>query len=80
MHRIDETSPLFGETAESLARIPIEVVVVLKGLDETFAQTIHARMSYTSEQIVWGRRLVDIFSDAPDGRRMIDYTHFHDVR
>jgi inward rectifier potassium channel len=79
MHRIDESSPLFGETAESLMGQPVEVLAVMKGLDETFAQTIHARTSYTPDEIVWGRRLVDIFFDEPDGRRVIDYTHFHDV-
>jgi len=79
MHRIDETSPLYGCTAESLRRQPTEVVVVMRGLDETFAQMVHARTSYAAEEILWGRRLVDIFSEAPDGRRVIDYTHFHDV-
>jgi inward rectifier potassium channel len=79
MHRIDETSPLFGETTESLMARRAELVVVLKGLDETFAQTIHARASYTPDEIAWGRRLVDIFSREEDGRTVIDYTHFHDI-
>ncbi|MEJ0066614.1 MAG: hypothetical protein WDM85_15370 [Caulobacteraceae bacterium] len=42
MHQIDESSPLFGETTESLQQQRAEIVVILKGLDETFAQTIHA--------------------------------------
>lgn len=79
MHRIDETSPLFGETTESLFARRAELVVVLKGLDETFAQTIHARASYTPDEIAWGRRLVDIFTPREDGRIVIDYTHFHDI-
>jgi inward rectifier potassium channel len=79
MHRIDETSPLFGETMESLFARRAEIVVVLKGLDETFAQTIHARASYTPDEIAWGSRLVDIFSRREDGRTVIDYTHFHDI-
>jgi inward rectifier potassium channel len=79
MHRIDETSPLFGETIDSLTQRRAELVVVLKGLDETFAQTIHARASYTPEEIAWGSRLVDIFSRREDGRTVIDYTHFHDI-
>ena len=78
MHQIDEASPLFGETTESLMQ-RAEIVVILKGLDETFAQTIHARASYTPEEIVWGSRLVDIFSRNDDGRPVIDYTRFHDI-
>jgi inward rectifier potassium channel len=79
MHRIDETSPLYGATTESLIAQRAEIVVILKGLDETFAQTIHARASYTPEEIIWGARLADVFSRAPDGRPVIDYTRFHDI-
>ncbi len=79
MHQINEASPLYGETAASLSNKPSEIIVVLKGLDETFAQTIHARASYMANQIVWGSRLVNIFSLDEDGRRVIDYTHFHAV-
>jgi inward rectifier potassium channel len=79
MHQIDESSPLFGETTESLQQQRAEIVVILKGLDETFAQTIHARASYTPEEIVWGGRLVDIFSRNDDGLPVIDYTRFHDI-
>ena len=79
MHRIDETSPLFGETLESLIEKKAEVVVVMKGLDETFASTIHARGSYTPDEIVWGGRLADIFTMDAEGRRAIDFRLFHDV-
>jgi inward rectifier potassium channel len=79
MHQIDEASPLFGETTASLIEQRAEIVVILKGLDETFAQTIHARASYTPEEIVWGGRLVDIFSRNEDGLPVIDYTRFHDI-
>lgn len=79
MHRIDEDSPLFGETPESLAAKAAEIVVIMRGLDETFASTIHARASYVPHEIVWGRRLVDIFSRDTSGRRVIDFTHFHAV-
>ena len=79
MHRIDELSPLLGESAESLTARNAQILVVLKGIDETFAQTIHARGGYLPDQIVWGGRLVDIFTRDDEGRAVIDYTHFHDV-
>lgn len=79
MHRIDEDSPLFGETPESLMDKHAEIVVIMRGLDETFASTIHARASYVPREILWGRRLVDIFSRDTNGQRVIDFTHFHAV-
>jgi len=77
IHPITATSPLYGATPESLAAADAEVVVSLLGLDELFAQTIHARHRYGADDIVWNARLADILFR--DGRREIDYTHFHDV-
>jgi inward rectifier potassium channel len=51
----------------------------MKCLDETFASTIYARASYAPHEIVWGRRLADIFTRLPDGRRAIDFRRFHDI-
>lgn len=79
MHRIDEASPLFGHTLASLNADRVEIMVVMKGLDETFASTIHARTSYIPEEIVWNGRLADIFMLDDSGRRIIDFRHFHDV-
>lgn len=79
MHAIDETSPLFGETRESLIAKSAEILVILKGLDETFVTTIHSRRSYLPEDIVWGARFADIFSMTPEGRRLIDFAKFDQV-
>jgi len=79
MHRIDEASPLYGETRESLEDKHAEIVVVMKGLDETFVSTIHARTSYTPDEIVWGRRLADIFGVDAQGQRSIDFHRFHEL-
>jgi inward rectifier potassium channel len=80
MHRLDENSPLYGATAETLIAEGAEIIVVLSGVDETFAQRIHARHAYSAEQILWDKQFVDILSVTPDGQRAIDYRLFHDVR
>jgi len=79
VHPIDEQSPLFGMTPDAFRACEAEILILLTGSDETFAQTIHARTSYTPDEIIWGARLVDIFNVDEHGRRVIDYTHFHDV-
>jgi len=79
MHEIDESSPLYGETLESMIQAQPDIVVTLTGLDETVAQTVHARHYYIAEEILWNMRFVDIFSTKPDGRRLLDLTRFHDV-
>jgi len=79
IHPIDEASPLFGETAHSLFEKQAEILVVMKGTDETFVSTIHARTSYIPEQIRFGQHLADIFGVDAQGRRTIDFTRFHDA-
>ncbi len=78
MHTMDETSPLYAITPDQLAAEDGEIVVTVSGLDETLSQAIHARISYTTEDIRWGHRFADIFDTLPDGRRSLDFRRFHD--
>jgi inward rectifier potassium channel len=77
MHRIDEESPLYGQTPESLSAMQAELIVLLSGTDETLADTIFARNSYKPHQILWRHRFIDILSVTPKGRRVVDLTRFH---
>jgi inward rectifier potassium channel len=79
MHAVDETSPLFGQTLETLIADKAEIVVVLAGVDETLAQRIHARHSYLPHEIVWDRRLADIIMMDDSGRPVVDYGRFHEL-
>jgi inward rectifier potassium channel len=79
MHVIDEDSPLYGATPESLEEVQTDIVVTLTGIDETVSQTVHARHYYITDEILWNMRFVDIFSKKPDGRRVLDFNRFHDV-
>ena len=80
IHPIDSTSPLFGETAESLAKKNATIIVSLVGIDETFAQTVHARHYYAAHEILWNHRFVDILSKIEDRRIRVDYHRFHDTQ
>jgi len=79
IHPITEASPLHGATAASLAAEEARIVVSVVGLDESYAQTVHARHSYAAEDIVWNARFADVVVREPDGEVRIDYARFHDV-
>ena len=79
IHPITEESPINGVTKEAMEAASAEIIVSVTGLDETFAQTVHARYSYRARDLLWGRRFVDILERGPDGVLSIDYTHFDDV-
>jgi inward rectifier potassium channel len=79
VHVIDQFSPLYGMTSESLSDTNSMLIISLSGIDETVAQVVHARHSYSANEILWNNRFVDIFYHTSDGHRYIDYNRFHDV-
>jgi inward rectifier potassium channel len=79
MHRIDETSPLSGLSLEDLSAHQMELIVLLRGTDDTLADVIYARHAYAPGDIVWNHRFVDVLSVSPHGRRVVDLTRFHDT-
>ena len=79
MHRIDEASPLYGHSIDSLLEQQAEIVVLLSGRDETVADTIYARHSYLPDEIRWQERFVDVLEISPDGRRIVNLRRFHDT-
>jgi inward rectifier potassium channel len=78
LHVIDEKSPLFGETAESLAAQEAEVDVSIIGTDDLWMQSVHARHRYMWTEIAWGKRHVDVLSEEPNAM-ILDLRKFHDI-
>ena len=79
MHPIDRESPLAGLTAETMEDANSEILVTVTGLEEFTTQNVHARYSYSWEELLWDCRFADIFRDDDSGRRVIDYGRFHDT-
>lgn len=68
VHPIDEHSPLHGKTAQDLERLQAEILILIKGFDDTFSQTVHSRYSYRYDEITWGARFIPAFdTDAQGG-------------
>ena len=78
-HPIDEQSPLYGATPESLAKVEAEILVSLVGTDDTSLQAVHARTRYLHDDIVWGARHADVLSEDPDGNLVLDVRRFHEL-
>lgn len=78
MHVIDETSPLYNATAESLAAGDALLLLTIAGADETAAQTMQARYSWRHDEIRWGYRYVDLMHEE-DHVMHVDYALFHKI-
>lgn len=66
VHPISESSPLRGMTRETFLASEPELVCLISGHDETFAQTVHARISYDKQEIAWGARFRDMYTTDVD--------------
>ncbi len=80
VHPIDETSPMFGFTHDDLVRTDTEFLILVSGIDETFAQTVHARMSYKASEILMGMKFSNMYNPiAKDGTISIDVSKLSNV-
>ena len=77
IHAIDETSPLFGLDMAGLEAAQATIIVAIEGHDETSAQTVRARKTYLTQDIVIGQRFVDVLEPSDDDRVRVNYTKFH---
>ena len=79
VHPLTADSPLARLGREGLRAANAELHVSLVGVDDTFAQSVHARATYTMDDVVWDARFVDVFARDPDGARVLDLRRFHDT-
>ncbi len=79
VHPIDADSPLDGLTAADLERVQAEVIVLLKGYDDTFSQTVLARHSYKHDELVWNRRFAPAFYVDTRGDLILDIGKVSDL-
>jgi inward rectifier potassium channel len=79
MHRIDQSSPLWGWTKEDLIAKNMEICVAITGIDETLALPVCGHFSYPAEEILRDHRFADIFSWSNTGRFQINFGRLHDT-
>ncbi|EPB70800.1 inward rectifier potassium channel 2 domain protein [Ancylostoma ceylanicum] len=63
-HVIDESSPLYGLTRESLLSAEFELIMTVEGIVEATGMTFQARTSFLPDEILWGHKVLD-FDVAP---------------
>lgn len=79
VHDITPESPLYGLIMADYEARDVEIIVQLKGYDDTFAQDVHARNSYVHEEIEWHRRFIRAYEVDDDGTAVIDLDRLHET-
>jgi inward rectifier potassium channel len=72
VHAIEGDSPLAGKTHDDLAAIQAEFLVLVKGWDETFGQTVHQRFSYRYDEIEWDAKFTPAFAIDSHGDMVLE--------
>jgi len=80
VHPIVPSSPLHGTTAEALEAKAAEIMVLIRGFDDTFSQVVNARSSYRYDEILWGYRFSPAFHNDEDGHLVLDLAKMDDVK
>lgn len=78
-HTIDEQSPLFGVTAERLEREDAFFVASTLSLELVMAASVQSSQDYAWEDICFGVRFVDVYTELENGRLTVDYGRLHEI-
>jgi inward rectifier potassium channel len=78
-HVIDEQSPLYGATPESLETSRAVLVASVVGIDPVIPAAIQTQQDYTWRDVRWGERFVEIYTEHGDGKLTVDYGRLHDT-
>ena len=67
VHPINEESPLYQMSLEDMQQANMEALVFVKAFDETFSNTVVARTSYRTEEIVTGAKFIPMYHRSKEG-------------
>ena len=67
VHQIDEQSPLYGLNEKDFEDKHLEVLILIRAFNDDFSQYVHARSSYTFDEIRWNSRFKVPYSIDEDG-------------
>ena len=80
VHPIDAASPLAGKTAEDLRSMDAELLILIKGFDDTFSQLVHSQYSYRHDEILWGAKFEPAFRVDRNGDMVLDVNRIHELK
>ncbi len=72
VHPIDEESPLYGKTAKDLEELEAELLIMVKGFDDSFSQHVISRSSYKYDEIEWDAKFIRAYTTDETGETIVD--------
>ncbi|HEY6435653.1 MAG TPA: ion channel [Ignavibacteriaceae bacterium] len=72
VHPIDDDSPLNGKTAKDFEELEAELLIMVKGFDDSFSQHVITRSSYKYDEIEWDVKFVRAYATDETGETIVD--------
>ena len=77
VHPIDEDSPFYGKSEAEIKAVEPEILILIKGFDDTFSQVVHSRFSYTTNEIIWNAKFIRAFNNEENGEIIFNIEDIH---
>ncbi len=71
VHSINEDSPFYNLSKVDIENAGIEIIILVQGFDESFANTVISRTSYTCDEFVYGAKFLPMYGPTEDGKSTI---------
>lgn len=79
VHPIDEDSPLYGKTAKDLEEQEAELLIMVKGFDDSFSQHVISKSSYKYDEIDWNVKFIRAYTTDKTGEIIVDLQKVSDT-
>jgi inward rectifier potassium channel len=79
VHPIDDTSPMHTLTPQDFKNKKVECLLMIKGFDESFSQTVYSRSSYRFDEIEYGAKFTPVIGPGTKGSLVVSLDKIHDI-
>jgi inward rectifier potassium channel len=79
VHKITESSPLYEKDAEAIKQKNAEVLVLVKGYDESYGKEIHASASYDCSQLIADAIFIPMYETTTE-KTILHLDRINDIR
>ena len=71
VHPITSDSPIYDFTREDMKKADLEIYVSVRAFDDVYSNVVQQRTSYTYDEILFGRKFVQMYRESDDGKTTI---------
>jgi len=75
VHPLTPDSPIYDFMREDMKRADLEIYVSVRAFDDVYSNVVQQRTSYTFDEILFGRKFVQMYRESDDGKTTIVELH-----